>query len=207
MFYAYMWLREDGTPYYVGKGFGRRAFRTHWSGTKMRSAPAEDRIILYPAESEADAFEAEIALIWYYGRKDLGTGILRNLTDGGDGPTGQVVSESTRHKMRIARLGKPSNRKNWIPSAEWHRKQSASKMGKRYALGHVVSPETRRVLSEKNLGHTISEETRDRLRASHKGVPWSQARREAYNMGKMSISAKTALAGNVIFGYHVIGKA
>jgi len=181
MFYTYMWLREDGTPYYVGKGKGRRAFRTHWSGTKMRSAPVEDRVVLCPAESETDAFEAEIAFIWLYGRKDLGTGILRNLTDGGDGPAGQVLSTSARHKMRIAKLGKPSNRKNWVPTAEWHRKQSESKIGNTSALGHVVSLETRRMLSENNMGNVPSEETRRKLSLANKEKPWSQARRDAQN--------------------------
>lgn len=177
MFYTYMWLREDGTPYYIGKGFGRRAFRTHWSGTKRRSAPAEDRVVICPAESEAAAFEAEMAFIWLYGRKDLGTGILRNLTDGGDGPVGQVFSEATLHKMRIAKLGKPSNRKNYIPTAETCRKISESKMENGHALGHIVSPETRRILSEK-----ISKGLKGNTRGcGNKGKPWSQARRDAQN--------------------------
>ena len=172
-----MWLREDGTPYYIGKGFGRRAFRTHWSGTKRRSAPAEDRVVICPAESEAAAFEAEMAFIWLYGRKDLGTGILRNLTDGGDGPVGQVFSEATLHKMRIAKLGKPSNRKNYIPTAETCRKISESKMENGHALGHIVSPETRRILSEK-----ISKGLKGNTRGcGNKGKPWSQARRDAQN--------------------------
>jgi hypothetical protein len=197
MFYTYMWLREDGTPYYVGKGFGRRAFRTHWSGTKMRPAPAEDKIVLYPAESEAEAFELEIALIWYYGRKDLGTGILRNLTDGGDGPTGQVFSASARRKIGLSKVGN-TYRRGSTQTAESCRKNSEAHIGKTYAQGHVVSPETRRVLSEKNIGHIVSEETINKLRISHKGVPWSAARRAAL---------QTALAGNVTFNYIVVGKA
>ena len=57
-------------------------------------------LILHTALSEKTAFEYEQKLILFYGRKDLGTGLLRNKTDGGDGPSG------------------------WIPSEEWKKKQS-----------------------------------------------------------------------------------
>jgi hypothetical protein len=77
-----MWLREDETPYYVGKGKGNRAYIKH----RVGDAPPLDRIIFYIAKDESDAFEMEKLLIWYYGRKDLGTGCLRNLSDGGDNP-------------------------------------------------------------------------------------------------------------------------
>ena len=84
MFYTYLWMREDGTPYYAGKGKRRRAFIAHSIG----SPPPKDRIVIYPAESEQDAFDTEVALIWYYGRKDLGMGCLRNFTNGGEGASG-----------------------------------------------------------------------------------------------------------------------
>lgn len=93
-FYTYMWLREDGTPYYIGKGSGRRAYRWH----KAHGCVLPDRVVIYPAESEAEAFEAEIALIWYYGRKDLGTGCLRNLTNGGENPP-KCTPESYRKRV------------------------------------------------------------------------------------------------------------
>jgi len=83
MYYTYLWLREDGTPYYIGKGKGDRAY-DRWS--HICQPPPMDRMVFYIAKDEAEAFENEIALIWYYGRKDLGTGCLRNLTDGGENP-------------------------------------------------------------------------------------------------------------------------
>src|ERR1700728_3802345 len=57
-FYTYMWLREDGTPYYVGKGHGARAIR--------KGSPSLDRILIQEFESEADAFAAEVFLIAHY---------------------------------------------------------------------------------------------------------------------------------------------
>lgn len=98
-FYTYMWLREDGTPYYVGKGSGLRAYTVHRNTTHRMYAPLKERIVIYPAGSENDAFETEVALIWYYGRKDLGTGCLRNLSDGGDGPAGRICPEHERERI------------------------------------------------------------------------------------------------------------
>jgi len=104
LFYTYLWLRYDGTPYYVGKGHGKRAFR--------RGSPPLERIIVQEWTSEREAFDAEIFLIFYYGRIDKDTGCLRNLTDGGDGPTGQQFSNDSRRKMSEAARAFISTRGN-----------------------------------------------------------------------------------------------
>jgi len=81
-FYTYLWLREDGSPYYAGKGSTDRAFEEH---RFCGPPPPIERIIIQPHTSENAAFAAEKFLIAYYGRKDIGTGILCNMTDGGEG--------------------------------------------------------------------------------------------------------------------------
>lgn len=113
-FYTYMWLREDGTPYYVGKGQGKRAFR---NGCPTRAVipewidePDMARIVVYPMGSEAESFEAEIALIWYYGRKDTGAGCLRNLTDGGEGVAGNNKPKTLEHRLNIGKAHKGMKR-------------------------------------------------------------------------------------------------
>ena len=171
MFYTYMWLREDGTPYYIGKGFGRRAY-DKWS--HIQNPPPVDRMVFYIAKDEADAFETEIALIWYYGRKDLGTGILRNLTEGGEGAVGVTQSAATRDKISLALTGKrcPSRGRTGKRPPEVGLKISASKMG------HTVSKETRKKMADakvgkrvNNTGHAHSQETRLKISMKKKGKP------------------------------------
>jgi hypothetical protein len=96
-FYTYAYLREDGTPYYIGKGQGKRAHRK----SKHEVNPPKDKsrvIFLKKNLTEEEAFKHEIYMIAVFGRKDLGTGILRNKTNGGDGPGNP--SKETREKLK-----------------------------------------------------------------------------------------------------------
>lgn len=97
-YYVYMYLREDGTPYYIGKGKGNRAY-VKWD--RFVQVPPRDRIIFALKNlSERQALDNEREFIKWYGRKDNNTGILRNLTDGGDGISGYRHSEEYKQKLR-----------------------------------------------------------------------------------------------------------
>ena len=97
-FYVYAYLRTNGTPYYIGKGFGNRAFAKH----SINIPKDKSKIIFLETNlTEVGAFALERRYIKWYGRKDLGTGILRNLTDGGEGAAGRKASDATRKKLKI----------------------------------------------------------------------------------------------------------
>lgn len=87
-YYVYAFIRSKdsdnakaGTPYYIGKGCGNRAF------IKRAYRPDDNRyiVILERNLSELGAFALERRMIRWYGRLDNNTGILRNLTEGGEG--------------------------------------------------------------------------------------------------------------------------
>jgi hypothetical protein len=80
-YYTYAYLREDGTPYYIGKGIGRRINKPHGY---VPVPPSNRRIFLKQNMTESDALRHERYIISIVGRKNIGTGPLINITEGGE---------------------------------------------------------------------------------------------------------------------------
>lgn len=100
-FYTYAYLRKNKTPYYIGKGSKNRAYANHGKVP----VPARDRILFLKTNiSEREAIHHEIYTISVFGRKDLGTGILLNLTNGGEGTSGYVYSQKQKNNSRVKRI-------------------------------------------------------------------------------------------------------
>ena len=169
-YYTYAYLREDKTPYYIGKGKGDRIYSTN----RIIKPPKDKSRIIFLKKNltEEEAFRHEIYMIDVFGRKDLGTGILHNMTDGGEGTSGAIISEETRRKLSEAKKGKTRSEEtrkkigeaNKNPSEESRRKMSEAKKGK------TLSEETKIKMSEANKNR--SEEHKRNLSESRKGRKW-----------------------------------
>jgi hypothetical protein len=109
-----------------------------------------------------NACKIEKLLIEKYGRKDLGLGNLVNMTDGGEGVLGLIMSEETRQKLSEASKGNT----NFL--GKTHSEETRQKIGEGNK-GKIKSEETRQKLSEANKGKTLSEETKQKIGEANKG--------------------------------------
>ena len=185
-YYTYAYLREDGTPYYIGKG---KSGRIYSANRTFKPPKDKNRIIFLKQKlTEQEAFKNERYMIAVFGRKDLGTGILYNRTDGGEGTSGVVKSDETKRKMSESLKGRTfseQHRRNLSEalkgqkhinygktfSEEYRRKISEGQKGeKNHQYGKTFSEEHRRKISEAS--KNISEETRRKRSEAMNGKKW-----------------------------------
>jgi hypothetical protein len=174
-FYVYVYIRSKdsttakaGTPYYVGKGKGRRRFESH----VVTIPNIKYNVIVFDKLLEMGAFIIERKLIRWYGRKDLGTGILHNRTDGGDGGAGRRDAPETIEKRRISNTGKKRSlkAKKRMSTAQ----QSIQRTGKKNSFfGKTHTDSTREIMSLAKKGKTYEE-----IMGTEKATEMRRRRRE-----------------------------
>lgn len=197
MFYVYQYLRENGTPYYIGKGKGKRAWQSHVRSNNANMVPSDkSRIeIIKDNLTEDEANQLEIDLILKFGRKDLGTGILTNLTNGGEGVAGSKRPQAAidSQKEKITGVKRP--------------KEVIEKIAKTNT-GKKRSEETKRKLSESHKGIVQSEETKRKRAEKLKGIVrsedlkkrWSESKRGEKNPMYGKTSSRKGKTYEEIYG-------
>lgn len=153
-YYVYAYLRsrdsengEAGSPYYIGKGRRDRADRCH-RAHNISVPEAGKSYIVYIAKdlNEQDAFQLEVFFIYLFGRVDLGTGCLRNKTNGGEGGSGHVMPDEVKRQV------------SWRFKGKKHTPEQIEK-NRLGHLGKVMSAETRMKMSKIVKGRKASART------------------------------------------------
>lgn len=146
--YVYCYLRKEAlTPYYIGVGTtAYRPFQDH-----NCALPSYDALIrvMKSGLTWDKAAEWEQFYIKRYGRKNNHTGILENLTDGGEGVKGLVITKE--HARKISK----ANKKYWEENPELliERGKNIS----RSRMGHEVKEETKLKLALQNVDPSNAE--------------------------------------------------
>lgn len=106
---VYRHIRKDkNEPFYIGIGkFESRAYETKgrtvaWKNIAKKGYEIE---ILFDNLNWEEACEKEKEFIALYGRKDIDTGILINMTEGGEGTIGYKHTKNAKEKCRLSSLG------------------------------------------------------------------------------------------------------
>lgn len=217
IFYVYtLRVKHARKPFYVGKGHDNRA-DSHFTESSLARASHKNHTILKAWSSdksiyveyvmqnltEKQAFDLEENLIAFYGRRVDDTGVLTNLTLGGEGASGALHSAEHRRKNSEANKGRVLSaetrlklasrpkRVGWTHSVETRARMSQSHTGAKKsdetkakmslaASTRVRKPhseETKAKMRASHLGKKHSAETKDRLRVVNKGKVISEETR------------------------------
>jgi hypothetical protein len=210
---VYIHIRKDkNEPFYVGiyenkyRPFEKTRRNDIWD--KIVSKTEFDVKILQEGLTWDEACQMERDLIKQYGRINLNTGILANLTDGGDGAVGLIRTEEHSRKISESQKGKivseetkskvseglkkyfqdnPGIQKGRTVSEEVRKKQSDAKKGQK------GNPKSIEAMRQATLGKKRSQETKDKMSLAAKNrKPMSQEVKD-----KISKSVSQKLLGRV----------
>lgn len=215
-FYVYVYKDLNGSPFYVGKGSGKR-----WKGHICEAIKGKDNLKCEKIREILDSgntpiieklienIDDELALlieqeyILKFGRIDIGTGILTNMTSGGDGPPKwEDLSEESRDKIRNTLINYTLN---FRVVGEDYRNKISNGL-KRYFKENEISEETRKKISKANSGENNpmygkhhSDEIKEHLRQVNLGKILSEEHRQ-----RISVSMKKIRFGkdNPMYGKH-----
>lgn len=202
-YYIYMYLDQDNIPFYIGKGKDQRYLVSHHLSKEYVNSLLKNKIrkvgkdnikihFLHKDLTEEESFYWERYWIKYIGRRDKKEGTLCNLTDGGEGISGNTRSEELRKRLsknvkdawRIRGGHSEESIKKMILSRTGSKRSEETKQRmslaaiKRFQLSGGHSEESKRKISEANRGkpssfkgRTHSEESKRKNSLKHKGIP------------------------------------
>jgi len=185
--YVYQHIRKDtNQPFYIGIGSDLNFYRANkfserneiWERIKKKTEILVE--ILHNNIEWGEACKIEIELIKKYGRINNKTGILSNMTDGGEGTLNKVINEDTRYLLGNGNRGKKRTEESKLKQSEVtkgvKKSKSHSEKIREYRIGKKMSEETKRKISENSKGRSswnkgikFSEESKLKMSNSKKG--------------------------------------
>ena len=204
-FYIYRHIRPDKNEvFYIGKGnnldkrkseywraFEKRKRNNFWQGVVRSNSGVYDVEIIYHCETDDEANKKEIEFISLYGRRDLGNGTLTNLTNGGDGSLGVIVSESTR--LKKSAIGSPMSGKKHTEESRKKQSESAKRRTSNSFKGKKHSIET--ILKFKEIAKNRPPRNTKKVVDVSTGIIYGSAKIAAIEFGLNVLTLRDKLRG------------